>query len=80
VVWSELFCACTDPQAVVRWSDPEVVTKDGRTLVPKGVRCTFPTGGCTNMDSVATPEGLVQVTLTNRKGRDGDVLPWRLGT
>jgi hypothetical protein len=76
VVWSELFCACTDPQAVVRWSDPEVVTNDGRRLVPRGAKCTFPMGGCTNMDSVPTPEGLVQVTMANRRARDGDVLPW----
>lgn len=75
VVWSELFCACTDPQVVVRWSDLHAVAADGTVVRPRQVGTTFPAGGCPNVDSVGTPEGIVQVTGTVRRGRDGGVVP-----
>jgi hypothetical protein len=75
VVWSEVFCACTDPQAVVRWSDFETVSASGAVRKPASVRLTFPGGGCTNTDTAATPEGIVQVTGTTRKAKDMAVLP-----
>jgi|SRR5215211_3322278 len=75
VVWSEVFCACTDPQAVVRWNAFEARTVDGHVRRPASVRLTFPGGGCTNTDVAATPEGIVQVTNTTRHARDMAVLP-----
>ncbi|HEX9260843.1 MAG TPA: hypothetical protein VF855_14995 [Acidimicrobiales bacterium] len=75
VMWSELFCACTDPQVVVRWSDPTVSTAAGEERSPTAVRCTFPAGGCRNVDSVSTAEGLVQIAGTTRTARDLAVLP-----
>ena len=75
VVWSEVFCACTDPQAVVRWSDFEARAADGTVRRPASVRLTFPGGGCTNTDTAATPEGIIQVTGATRKARDMAVLP-----
>jgi len=74
VMWSELFCACTDPQVVVRWSDLMVVTQAGEERRPKAVRCTFPGGGCRNVDSVSSTEGLVQVAGTTRTAREMGVL------
>lgn len=78
VVWSELFCACTDPQVVVRWTEPVVRTAAGEERVPNSVRVTFPGGGCPNVDTVSTPDGLVQIANTTRTARDGYVLHWRL--
>jgi hypothetical protein len=75
VVWSEVFCACTDPQTVVRWSDLEAHTSLGVPRRPASVRLTFPSGGCPNNNVVATTEGIVQVTNTVRQARDMAVLP-----
>jgi hypothetical protein len=75
VVWSELFCACTDPQVVVRWSDFAAATSSGVVRRPQSVRLTFPGGGCPNVDTVRTAEGIVQVAGTPRTARDMSVLP-----
>lgn len=75
VVWSEVFCACSDPQVVVRWSNFEARTAGGSIRRPASVRCTFPAGGCTNTNVAATPEGIVQITNTVRQARDMSVLP-----
>jgi hypothetical protein len=75
VVWSEVFCACTDPQTVVRWSGFEARAMDGSVRRPASVRLTFPGGGCANTNVAATPEGIVQITNTARQARDMSVLP-----
>src|SRR3954466_5351988 len=41
VVWSEVFARCDDPQVVVRWSDFEAVTADGRTIVPDALSVNY---------------------------------------
>jgi hypothetical protein len=56
VVWSEVFAACDDPSAAVRWSDLDPA--------PRATRLTyqsFEDGGCTNTDN-----GFVQRTNTRR--------------
>jgi hypothetical protein len=75
VVWSEVFCACSDPQVVVRWSAFEARSAGGHIRRPASVRLTFPSGGCTNTNVAATAEGIVQITNTTRQVRDMAVLP-----
>jgi len=77
VVWAEVFAACTDPEAAVRWSDLQVRTASGAVRRPDRVRLTMPVGGCTNTTVVIDDVGLVQVSGTERTVRDGAVLPVR---
>ena len=51
-----------------------VVTSTAEERRPTAVRCTFPGGGCRNVDSVSSTEGLVQVAGTTRTARDMGVL------
>ena len=37
VVWSELFCQCSDPRSVVGWSEPAAIGLRGEPLVPTGL-------------------------------------------
>ena len=75
VVWSEVFASCVDPSAVVRWSGLSARTADGRVLHPSSVTLSFPTdGACLNNDTRADAHGLLQVTNTERTGRDGQVV------
>jgi hypothetical protein len=71
VVWSEVFCSCHDPTVVVRWSDPVAERADGTVVRPPSVGATFPREGCPNTDSVADAVGILQVTHTPRRTRDG---------
>jgi hypothetical protein len=77
VVWSEIFAACTDTSARVRWSDLQARTAAGEIVRPTSVRLTFPDpqGACPNNDTVFTPDGLLQITNTVRTARHGAVLP-----
>lgn len=75
VVWSEVFCSCHDPTAVVRWSDLVVERADGALLRPPSVGCTFPREGCPNTDSTADDVGILQVSRTPRRARDGESIP-----
>lgn len=72
VVWSEVFCSCHDETAVVRWSSPQAELADGSVVSPRSVGLTFPREGCPNTDSVADAVGILQVSHTPRRSRDGD--------
>jgi hypothetical protein len=78
VCWSEVFAGCTDPSAVVRWSNLSATTYDGRTIEPTGVKLTFPSGGdCPNTDTELdslVPGAVIQTTNTTRTGHDGQHL------
>ena len=70
-VWSEVFCSCHDPTAVVRWSALTAERADGTLVHPPSVGVTFPREGCPNTDSVADAVGILQVSHTPRRTRDG---------
>jgi hypothetical protein len=72
VMWSEVFCSCHDPTTVVRWSDMAAERADGSLVHPPSVGLTFPREGCPNTDSVADGGGLLQVSHTPRRARDGE--------
>jgi hypothetical protein len=76
VVWSEVFAACDDPPASVRWSAFEAVDAQGAVHRPHSVRLSFPSGGdCPNTEVAVDDVGLVQLTNATRTARDGSVLP-----
>jgi hypothetical protein len=76
VVWSELFCRGSDPTAVVRWSQPSVVTASGRVLAPTGMQATFPGGEEWRRLNVVTDEvGMLQVTDARRTTKNMTVMP-----
>jgi hypothetical protein len=76
VVWSELFCRGSDPTAVVRWSQPSVVTASGRLLAPTGMQATFPGGDeWRRLNVVADDVGVLQVTDARRTTKNMTVMP-----
>lgn len=75
-MWSEVFAACDDPSAAVRWSDPRVHTDGGDVAVTR-VAVNYQThqaGGCANTDSSVDGHGLVQRTNTVRVTPQGTQL------
>jgi hypothetical protein len=70
MVWSEVFAACDDPSAAVRWTDLSGLTADGAVVRPWAVRTRYqavPDGGCSNTSS--DPDGaggIVQRTNVHR--------------
>ena len=63
VMWSELFCRGDDPTTVVRWSQPQVITASGRTVVPTGLQVTYPGGDeWRRLDVAVDDVGVQQIT------------------
>jgi hypothetical protein len=65
LVWSEVFAACDDPPTEVRWSQLEATAPTGQVHAARSVRLTyqsFADGGCSNTQTYADGESLVQVT------------------
>lgn len=77
LVWSEVFASCDDPPAAVRWSGLEAVTVSGRTLRPAELAVSYQAphaGGCVNTDVATDSLGVLQLTNTPRRVRDGEVV------
>lgn len=72
VVWSELFCRCDDPTAVVRWSALEGSTAGGEPQAPKGLRVN--SHGCPNTNVYRDGRGIVQATATERTTPQGALI------
>ena len=81
VVWTEWFCACTDPMVDVQWSSLRTRTADGRQHIPTSVMVNHPAENCQNVahEVAATVPELVirQVMNTERHVAHGTVLPVR---
>lgn len=77
LVWSEVFAACDDPSAAVRWSDLSGVTADGSIVRPWAVRTRYQAvaaGGCSNTSSDPDGAGIVQRTSVRRTAPAGTVI------
>jgi hypothetical protein len=78
MVWSEVFAACDDPSASVRWSDLSGVTADGTIVRPWAVRTRYQSvadGGCSNTSSDPDgDDGIVQRTNVPRTSPAGTVI------
>jgi hypothetical protein len=78
MVWTESFARCEHPSAVVRWSDLEAITEDGRVLHPGHVRVNYQArrdGGCDNTTVSVDELGVLQTTASRREVPQGAILP-----
>ncbi len=69
IVWSEVFAACDDPPAAVRWSELRAVTASGAVVEPDHVTVTYQAGrdgGCPNTTIERDGAGFVQRTGSAR--------------
>ena len=65
IVWSEVFAACDDPPAAVRWSELRAVTAAGDVVEPRQLTVTYQAvrdGGCPNTTVEADGRAFVQRT------------------
>lgn len=81
MVWSEIFADCDHPSAAVRWTDPLVITTDGRRVPITAVRLNYQRhgdGGCANtntfVDTSIAGGGFVQRSNTERTNPTGQRL------
>jgi hypothetical protein len=80
MVWSEVFAACDDPPAEVRWIDPEVVPRSGDRISVREATTNYQhrrDGGCDNTSSRVDGDAFVQTTSVARETPQGAAL--RLG-
>jgi len=78
MVWSEVFADCGGPTVAVRWSRPSALLANGRRLSPSGYRVAYQPyerGGCSNTNSEATADGVIQRTATERTTPLGTTIP-----
>jgi hypothetical protein len=78
MVWTEAFARCEQPAVSARWSEPQLITADGRVIRPARVRVNYQSrsdGGCDNTTVIADELGIVQVTAAPRQTPQGALLP-----
>ena len=77
VVWSELFCECSDPRAVVGWSEASAIGLDDERLVPKAFRVNYKANGCPNTNVSWDGQRIYQATASERTTPQGAILSVR---
>lgn len=77
MVWSELFCECSDPRSVVSWSEPAAIGLRGEHLVPRAFRVNYQTDGCSNTNVYSDGHGVCQATASERITAQGSLVPVR---
>jgi hypothetical protein len=75
IVWSELFCECSDPRSVVAWSDPVAVGLQGEHLVPRAYRVNYKAEGCPNTNVYSEGGRVFQATGSERVTPQGSLIP-----
>jgi hypothetical protein len=75
VVWSELFCECSDPRTVVAWSEPVAIGPSGDHLAPRAFRVNYKTDQCPNTNSYSEGGRVCQATGSERVTAQGSLLP-----
>ena len=74
VVWSELFCQCSDPRSVVGWSEPAAIGLRGEPLVPTAFRVNYKVDGCSNTNVYSDGHRICQATASERTTRQGSLM------
>lgn len=77
ITWSEVFAPCDAPPVAVRWSEPAVVTSDGRRVAIPSARVRYQSvvdGGCSNGSSLPAAGGIDQQTSVLRQVPEGRIL------
>lgn len=75
VVWSELFCECSDPRSVVAWSEPVAIGLGGEHLVPRAFRVNYKAEGCPNTNVYTDGGRVFQATASERVTPQGSLVP-----
>ena len=76
MVWTEAFCRCEAPSVSARWSELRARAR-GRDVPVESVLVNYQSlaqGGCTNTTVREDPDGLLQITGTEREIPQGRVL------
>ena len=74
MVWTELFCQCSDPRSVVAWSAPVAIGLGGELLVPKAFRVNYQANGCPNTNVYSDDGGVYQATASERTTPQGSLV------
>jgi hypothetical protein len=74
VVWSELFCDCSDPRSVVAWSEPIAIGLHGEHLTPRAFRVNYKTDGCPNTNVYTDGHHWYQATGSERTTPQGSLI------
>jgi hypothetical protein len=75
MVWSELFCECSDPRAVVAWSDPMAIGLDRYPIAPMAYRVNYKAEGCPNTNVFSEDGRVYQATGSERVTAQGSLVP-----
>jgi hypothetical protein len=74
VVWSELFCECSDPRSVVAWSEPVAVGLEGGQIAPRAFRVNYAADGCPNTNVYSDGVRVYQATGSERTAPQGSLI------
>ncbi len=74
MVWTELFCECSDPPAVVGWSEPTAVGLGGEYLAPRALRVNYQADGCSNTNVFTDGDRVYQATASDRITAQGSLV------
>ncbi len=74
IVWSELFCECSDPRSVVGWSGPVAIGIRGELLTPKLFRVNYQKGSCPNTNVYSESGRVCQATASKRSTEQGSLI------
>ena len=74
VVWTELFCQCSDPRSVVAWSEPMAIASSGEQLIPTALRVNYQTDGCPKTNVYSDGHRVYQATASERITPQGSLM------
>jgi hypothetical protein len=74
MVWTELFCNCSDPRSVAAWSEPVALGLDGEPFSPRALRVNYEQRGCPNTNSYSYGKRVFQATASERATAQGSLL------
>jgi hypothetical protein len=74
MVWTELFCGCSDPRSVVAWSEPAAIGLDGEHLAPTAFRVNYQADGCPNTNVYSDGHRIYQATASERLTAQGSLI------
>lgn len=74
MVWSELFCQCSDPRSVIGWSGPAAIGLSGEHLVPTAFRVNYQVDGCFNTNVYSNGHRICQATASERDTPQGSLM------
>jgi hypothetical protein len=74
VVWTELFCQCSDPRSVVAWSEPVAIALNGEWLIPRALRVNYQVAGCPNTNVYTDGHRVFQATASERTTPQGSLV------